>query len=109
MLGMAFVGFFSINLTSVANTMIQLESTPEMRGRVMSFWNVAMLGSTTIGGPAIGLIGEYLGARYGLLVGGVSALVAAGIAAFPLLKKNIVSVIPEAGETEGVELSAAAK
>lgn len=109
MLGMMFVGFFSINLTSLANTMIQLESIPEMRGRVMSFWNVAMLGSTTIGGPAIGLIGEYVGARYGLLVGGVSALIAAGIAAFPLIKKNIVSVIPEPGEGEEAELKTAAQ
>ncbi|MDO8522440.1 MAG: MFS transporter [bacterium] len=105
MLGMAFVGFFSINLTALANTMIQLESTPEMRGRVMSFWTVAMLGSTTIGGPAIGLIGEYIGARYGLLVGGVSALIAGGIAGYPLLKKNIIDVIPESGEIEESEAS----
>jgi len=98
MLGMAFIGFFSINLTSIANTMVQLESTPLMRGRVMSVWNIAMLGSTTIGGPAIGLIGEYIGARYGLLLGGVSALIAASIATFPLLKVSAIKVIPEAGE-----------
>ncbi|MEK7106976.1 MAG: MFS transporter [Patescibacteria group bacterium] len=98
MLGMVFVGFFSINLTSIANTMVQLESTPQMRGRVMSFWTVAMMGSTAIGGPIIGLVGEYIGARYGLLVGGVSALVAVGVAAYPLLKTNRINLIPETAE-----------
>src|SRR3989338_4668137 len=100
MLGMVTVGFFSINLTSTANTMVQLESTPEMRGRVMSFWTVAMMGSTAIGGPAVGLSGEHLGARYSLLLGGVSALIAVGIAAYPLLKTNKVSVVPESGKVE---------
>ncbi|MDO8561708.1 MAG: MFS transporter [bacterium] len=100
MLGMVLVGFFSINLTTLANTMLQLESTPEMRGRVMSFWIVAMLGSTTIGGPAIGFIGEYFGARWGLLVGGLAALIAASTAGYPLLKKNTVDVIPESDEPE---------
>src|SRR3989338_1938269 len=109
MLGMVFVGFFSINLTSIANTMVQLESTPEMRGRVMSFWTVAMMGSTAIGGPAVGLVGEYVGARFGLLLGGVSALVAAGIAAFPLLKKNFVDVIPASGDIEEDALPAFTK
>ena len=109
MLGMVTVGFFSINLTSTANTMVQLESTPEMRGRVMSFWTVAMMGSTAIGGPAVGLVGEYVGARFGLLLGGVSALVAAGIAAFPLLKKNFVDVIPASGDIEEDALPAFTK
>ena len=100
MLGMVFVGFFSINLTSIANTMVQLESTPEMRGRVMSFWTVAMMGSTAIGGPIVGLVGEHLGARYSLLLGGVSALIAVGIAAYPLIKTNKVSVVLESGKVE---------
>lgn len=34
--GMAIVGVFSINVTSLGNTMIQMESKPEMRGRVMA-------------------------------------------------------------------------
>ena len=78
--------------------MVQLESTPEMRGRVMSFWTVAMMGSTAIGGPIIGLVGEHIGARYGLLVGGLSALIAVAISARPLLRTNKVSVIPESVE-----------
>jgi MFS family permease len=109
MLGMVFVGFFSINLTALANTIIQLKSTPEMRGRVMSFWTVAMLGSTTVGGPIIGIIGEYVGGRYGLLVGGVSALIAVGISAVPLTKRDVIDVIPEFSETAGEKLPSFAK
>jgi len=74
-LAMGFVGFFSINVLSLANTMLQLESAPEMRGRVMSLWTMAMLGSTPIGGPIVGFLGEYFGARWGLGIGGIASLI----------------------------------
>ncbi|MGB8645377.1 MAG: MFS transporter [Anaerolineae bacterium] len=76
---MVFVGFFSIYFTSLGNTTLQLESDPQMRGRVMAFWSIAFLGSTTIGGPIIGWVGEYIGPRWGLGIGGTAALVAAGV------------------------------
>jgi MFS family permease len=50
-----------------------------MQGRVMSFWSIAFLGTTPIGGPIVGSIGEHAGARAALLVGGLAALVAAGV------------------------------
>jgi MFS family permease len=80
------VGAASIGFTSLANTILQLETSPEMRGRVMSLWAIAFLGSTPIGGPIIGLIGEHLGPRYGVLTGGLAAIFAAGIGALTLLK-----------------------
>lgn len=88
-IGMIFVGFFSINLTSLGNTMIQLESLPHMRGRVMSLWSMAIFGSTLVGGPVIGLIGEFANARWALAAGGITAIIAAGYAAFSMLKKEI--------------------
>ncbi len=48
-----------------------------MRGRVMALWTVAFLGTTPIGGPAMGAVGEYAGARWALVVGGIAALAAA--------------------------------
>ncbi len=87
------VGFFSINFTSIGNTTLQLESEPSMRGRVMSLWTMAFLGSTPIGGPIIGFIGEHAGPRWGLVVGGVAALIAAGIGAWQIIK-NKKSQIP---------------
>jgi hypothetical protein len=47
----------------------------------MALWTVSFLGTTPIGGPIIGAIGEHIGARWGLLVGGVAALVAAAYGA----------------------------
>jgi MFS family permease len=92
--GMIFVGFFSINLTSLGNTMIQLDASPHMRGRVMSLWSMAIFGSTLIGGPAIGLIGQYIGARWGLGIGGVVAIVAALYAARAILKRDEPQAVP---------------
>ena len=83
---LALVGFFSICFLSLGNTTLQLESEPNMRGRVMSLWTMAFLGSTPIGGPIIGLIGEHAGPRWGLVVGGVAALIAAGIGALQIAK-----------------------
>ena len=92
--GMVFVGFFSINLTSVGNTMIQLESAPHMRGRVMALWTMALFGSTLLGAPLIGWIAEHAGARSGLGIGGVAAILAALYAARTLLKTDEWRIIP---------------
>lgn len=71
------VGACSVTFLSLGNATLQLGSEPAMRGRVMSLWSVAFLGSTPIGGPLVGFIGGSLGARYGLGLGGVAALAAA--------------------------------
>jgi len=55
-----------------------------MRGRVMSLWSVAFLGSTTIGGPVVGWVAEAAGARWGLALGGLAALAAAALGAVTL-------------------------
>jgi len=76
---MVVVGFFSINFTSLGNVTLQMESSAEMQGRVMALWTVAFLGTTPIGGPLVGVIGEHAGARAALLLGGVAAIAAAGL------------------------------
>jgi MFS family permease len=91
-LALLLVGAASISFSSMANTTLQLETVPEMRGRVMSFWAIAFLGSTPIGAPIIGWIGEHIGPRYGILTGGLAAIVAAGVGALTLLR--IPTAIP---------------
>jgi MFS family permease len=83
-LALVFVGICSINFSSLGNSILQLESSPQMRGRVMSFWSVAFLGSTTIGGPIVGWFAEAAGARWGLALGGLAALIAAALGAVTL-------------------------
>jgi MFS family permease len=77
--GMVATGVFSLRFTALCNTILQLESTPEMRTRVMALWAVAFMGSTFFGGPIIGWIGEHAGARWALGTGGAAGVVAAGI------------------------------
>jgi MFS family permease len=76
---MAVVGFFATSLSVTANTTIQLEADPHMRGRVMSLWGVAMQGSTPVGGPLVGYLASAAGARIAVAVGAASCLFAAGL------------------------------
>jgi MFS family permease len=73
------VGAFSVAFTSLTNTILQLEAEPEMRGRVMALWSVAFLGSTPVGAPIVGWIGERFDPRMSMVVGAVAALVAGAV------------------------------
>jgi len=99
-LAMVVVGVCMINFTSLGNSILQLTSSSQMRGRVMSFWSVAFLGSTTIGGPLVGWFAEAAGARWGLALGGLAALMAAAYGLFNLRKMQVSEpVIAEVGKT----------
>ena len=71
------VGAASIWFTSAGNSAVQLHTSPNMRGRVMSLWTVAFIGSTPIGAPIVGWIAETAGPRWALGIGAASALAAA--------------------------------
>jgi len=62
---------------ALANTLIQLHSDAQMRGRVMALWAIVFLGSTPIGAPLAGLVAAHLGARAALGMGAVATLLAA--------------------------------
>ena len=83
------VGFCSITFSAMGNTVLQLTSTPQMRGRVMSLWAIAFLGSTTIGGPIIGFIGQHIGPRWALATGGLAALVAGAYGVLALRRRPV--------------------
>ncbi|HAE36813.1 TPA: MFS transporter [Candidatus Nomurabacteria bacterium] len=83
------VGVFSVNFISWGNSTLQSESSNEMRSQVMALWSMAFLGSTFIGGPIIGLIGQYAGARASIIVGGIAAIIAAFIGFRSIKKSNI--------------------
>ena len=79
LLALAIAGAGSIAFMSMGNSTLQLNSAPEMRGRVMSLWFVAFQGSTPIGGPVVGITMSVIGPRAGLGLGAtVALLVAAG-------------------------------
>ncbi len=79
LVALALVGAASISFMSQANATIQLSAAPEMRGRVMALWFIALQGSTPIGGPIVGLVMSRFGARAGLGLGALTCfIVAAG-------------------------------
>ena len=86
------------------NTMLQLEARPQARGRVMALYGVVFLGSTPIGSPIAGWVGQYLGPRVGLIGGGVIAL-ALGVG---LLVQRRHAAAVAAGPAWGSELPDAA-
>jgi MFS family permease len=83
---LALVGWGSVSFLATGNSTLQLGSLPSMRGRVMALWAVAFLGSTPIGGPAIGWVIAEFNARVGLAVGGVACLLAAALGAFTVAR-----------------------
>jgi MFS family permease len=83
---LVFVGYGSITFNSLAKTTLQLAARPEMRGRVMALWALAWLGTTPLGGPIVGWVGQAVGARWALVIGGLPTL-ACGILALPALTR----------------------
>ena len=67
-------GAFSIAFMSSANATLQLNSSEHMRGRVMSLYATAFLGTTPIGAPIMGLIIGASNPRVGILVGAALTL-----------------------------------
>jgi MFS family permease len=62
-------------LLITGNSMLQLAAKPEARGRVMALYSIVLLGSTPIGAPVTGWIGEHAGARWAFAFNGSVALV----------------------------------
>jgi MFS family permease len=89
------MGFAVMAFMITGNTMLQLTSRPEARGRVMALYGIVFLGSTPLGAPIAGWIGENLGARWGFVLSGV---VAAGLGIAMLVAAGLRS---EAGIREG--------
>jgi MFS family permease len=69
------MGATSVMFIATANSLLQLNSSGAMRGRVMSLWVVVC--STPIGAPLIGFLAGRYGARFALGLGGVATVLVA--------------------------------
>jgi MFS family permease len=74
------IGAASLAFVATANSTVQLNSSPQMRGRVMSLFGLVLLGS----GPPSGLLSGWMAGQFGprsiLLLSGVSCVLAATVA-----------------------------
>ena len=80
-------GYAGIGVLSGGNALLQIAVEPAMRGRVLALYTVVFLGSTPIGGPIAGWLGEQYGAPAGFLLGAVAAL-AAGAVVLAFLRRR---------------------
>jgi MFS family permease len=73
MLTMVPLGYAAMCFMITGNTMLQLNAKPQARGRVMALYGIVFLGSTPIGAPIAGWLGELLGPRVEFALMGVVA------------------------------------
>lgn len=68
---LAFIGCFMIVSIASINTLVQTLADDDKRGRVMSFYAMALIGTTPIGNLIVGAVAQNIGVPYTLLFGGV--------------------------------------
>jgi MFS family permease len=71
------VGMTSTAFLTSSNSVLQLRSAPQMRGRVVGLRATAILGARPVGAPIVGWVGEHFGPRFGLGLGAVAAIAVA--------------------------------
>ena len=79
LVAIAAVGVGNIVVNTLARTVLIIASDPGMRGRIMALYGIVFLGSTPIGGPAVGWACQEWGARSGFVIAGVTAVAAATV------------------------------
>jgi MFS family permease len=73
------IGAFAQTFTTSANSLVQISTTPEMRGRVVAILLAIFVGGTPIGAPIVGRVADVFGPRWALGVGAGAGVVAAVI------------------------------
>lgn len=93
------------------NTILQTIVDDEMRGRVMSYYAMAFLGTAPLGSLFAGFLADHIGPMNTITLGGVACLVAAGIFAtrLPILRAHVRPIYIERGILAAAEIEAGSK
>jgi MFS family permease len=70
-------GFAMIFFAQAANQRVQMGTEAAIRGRVMALYVLVFMGTTPVGAPVVGWVGEAFGPRTAIWAGGALTLVAA--------------------------------
>jgi MFS family permease len=68
---LALVGSGAVTFNAASKTFLQIAAKDQMRGRVMALWSIGWQGTTVLGAPVVGFLGQF-GGRYGLAFGGIT-------------------------------------
>ena len=71
------LGFTNLIFQAIANSAVQLWTSPRLRGRVLGLYGQVFVGGTPIGAPIIGALTARFGGRTGMALCGAIPLVAA--------------------------------
>jgi MFS family permease len=99
-----FVGAGSVAFITMNSATLQLTSPVAVRGRVMALYITAIIGTTPIGGPIIGWIGQHIDPRATYITGGLACLLTTAFA-WPSLRRSTDEAVSEE-EEEAIHRSA---
>ena len=85
-------GVTLLTFTTAANASTQLNTAPEMRGRVMGLYMLVFLGGTPLGSPLAGWLAAVFGARLSMVAGGVISVAATVVMTYLLARSRGVRV-----------------
>lgn len=85
---LAFTGVFNIFFSTTDNSTLQMNSTDEYRGRVMSVYSLFFSGVTPIGNLFSGYVADKSGASYGFVLSGIISLILVIILFMMFRRKN---------------------
>ena len=74
------IGIAAMTFTNTSNSLMQLNTEPAMRGRVMALRMAIVQGCTPLGAPLVGWVADHPGPRWSLAVGAASGLISAAVA-----------------------------
>ena len=85
-------GFGMMSQITISNTIIQTTVSPNMRGRMISFYAMAFFGMQPLGGLIVGSVSQWIGVPATVLAEGCVALLI-GALHFRFLKRNKLKVV----------------
>ncbi len=93
------VGLSRLLFMTAGETMVQFSSNLAIRGRVMAFWVMVVVGGQAVGGPLMGWIAETIGPKNAMVVSGAVPAIAAVAIAIVLARSGRlkVAVTPRKG------------
>ena len=91
------IGMAAQTISTSSNSLIQISTEPEMRGRVVAILLAIFLGGTPLGAPVVGWVADTFGPRWALGIAAVSGLASVWVGVRYLRKHHGLKVGFEAG------------
>ncbi|WP_109468031.1 MFS transporter [Albibacillus kandeliae] len=101
------IGVAALTFLNTSNSLMQLTTHAEMRGRVTALRMAIVFGGTPIGAPLMGWVADTYGPRWSLGIGAAAGFMAAGVAVLYLMRQRSApeqarAKVSVSGEDEGL-------